>query len=347
MPPIREMERAYLHSDVTYDGLFYLGVRTTGIFCRPVCAARKPRPDNVEFFASADEALAAGYRPCKRCRPVSEDAQPPWAQALLADIEREPGARITEQGLRARGIDPATARRHFQRHFGMTFQAYARARRLGQALDQIRAGEPLDDVVFANGYESHSGFRDAFARLFGKAPGRSRGQECVSVAWLPSPLGPLVVGATAEGVCLLEFTDPERLEAQLAAVGRGFDVPLVPGKNKHLERLESELPAYFAGKRREFTVPLAYRGTPFQERVWQALLSIPYGETLSYEEVAQLVGAPGAQRAVGRANALNRIAIVIPCHRVINKGGQLGGYGGGLRRKEFLLRLEQTTSARV
>ena len=222
----------------------------------------------------------------------------------------------------------------------MTFHAYARARRLGQALHQIREGASLDSVVFANGYESHSGFRDAFARLFGNAPGRSRGQDCISVTWLRSPLGPLVAGASQDGVCLLEFSDRRMLEAQFATIRRRFEAPIVPGKNEHLLQLEKELSAYFDGKLREFTVRLVYPGTAFQRRVWEGLLRIPYGATQSYEELAEKIGAPGAQRAVGRANGLNRIAIVIPCHRVINKDGHLGGYGGGLRRKEFLLRLE-------
>ena len=336
------MQRAYLKGDAAYNGLFFLGVRTTGIFCRPTCPARKPHPENVEYFATPREALVAGYRPCKRCKPLDADGQPAWAQALLTDIEREPATRITEGDLRARGVDPATVRRHFLQHFGMTFQAYARARRLGQALHQIREGASLDSVVFANGYESHSGFRDAFARLFGDAPGRSRGQDCVTVTWLRSPLGPLVAGATKDGVCLLEFSDRRMLEAQFATVRRRFQTPIVPGKIDHLTLLEKELAEYFAGRLTRFTVPLVYPGTPFQRRVWEGLLRIPYGETRSYEELANHVGSPGAQRAVGRANGLNRIAIVIPCHRVINKDGQLGGYGGGLRRKEFLLRLERT-----
>jgi AraC family transcriptional regulator of adaptative response/methylated-DNA-[protein]-cysteine methyltransferase len=335
------MRRAYLAGDAGYEGRFLVAVRTTGIFCRPTCPARKPRPDNVEFFGEARAALAAGYRPCKRCRPMEADDQPACARQLLADVEGAPAAHLTESDLRKRGIDPATARRHFQRRFGMTFQAYARARRLGRALHQIREGSSLDDAVFANGYDSHSGFREAFARMFGKPPGRIRGQDCVTVHWLTSPLGPLVAGATQGGVCLLEFTDRRMLETQFTTVRRRFRAPIVPGKTEHLARLADELADYFAGKLREFTVPLVYPGTAFQRRVWEGLLQIPYGQTESYEALANRIGSPGAQRAVGRANGLNRIAIVIPCHRVINKDGQLGGYGGGLRRKEFLLRLER------
>jgi AraC family transcriptional regulator of adaptative response/methylated-DNA-[protein]-cysteine methyltransferase len=335
------MERAYHARDAAFNGLFYLGVRTTGIFCRPTCPARKPQPRNVEYFATAREALAVGYRPCKRCRPMEHDEAPEWARRLMDEVERGPASRITDGDLAARGIDPATVRRYFQRQYGMTFQAYNRARRLVGALDGIRKGRPIDDAVFESGYDSHSGFRDAFARTFGHTPRNARHGNCILLAWLQSPLGPLVAGATADGVCLVEFTDRRMLETELATLQKLFDAPAVPGMNNHLEQLRVELAAYFAGTLREFTVRLNGPGTPFQERVWDELRRIPYGETRSYEELATLVGRPGGQRPVGRANGMNRIAIVIPCHRVVRKDGHLGGYGGGLRRKQFLLDLER------
>jgi AraC family transcriptional regulator of adaptative response/methylated-DNA-[protein]-cysteine methyltransferase len=338
---VAEMERAYLDGDATYNGLFFLGVRTTGIFCRPTCPARKPLPKNVEFFANPRAALVAGYRPCKRCRPLDADDQPDWASKLLADIERDPAARIRDADLKTRGIDPATVRRFFLRQYGMTFQAFTRARRLSSAFTQIRENAALDDAVFDSGFESHSGFRDAFTRLFGNTPGNARNGQCVLLSWVRSPLGPLVAGATAEGICLLEFSDRRMLEAQFATIRKRFRLPVVPGTNEHLETLKDELERYFAGTLRAFSVPLIYPGTDFQCWVWKQLLKIPYGETCSYEDVAIAVGSPKAVRAVGRANGLNRIAIVIPCHRVVNKGGALGGYGGGLRRKQFLLDLER------
>jgi AraC family transcriptional regulator of adaptative response/methylated-DNA-[protein]-cysteine methyltransferase len=341
------MERACQRRDVTYEGIFFLGVRTTGVFCRPGCPARQPLPQNVEYFATAREALAAGYRPCLRCRPMDTPEQPAWVKELLSDIERMEAPRITEGDLRARGIDPATARRYFLRTYGMTFQAYARARRLGLALNRIREGVALDDVVFESGYDSHSGFRDAFVRAFGDSPGRSRHRECVNLTWIRSPLGPLVAGATSAGVCLLEFTERRMLATQFATVRRVFDSPLVPGRNDHLVKLEEELSGYFSGSRQKFSVPLVFPGSPFQRRVWEELLRIPFGETRSYEDLAVAIGNPAAQRAVGRANGLNRIAIVIPCHRVINKDGKLGGYGGGLRRKQYLLDLESQAATRM
>ncbi|HEU4684585.1 MAG TPA: methylated-DNA--[protein]-cysteine S-methyltransferase [Nitrospira sp.] len=340
-----EMERAYLGRDSCYDGLFVVAVRSTGIFCRPTCPARKPLPRNVEYFRSAQAARAAGYRPCKRCRPSEPDDRPPWAAALLTDVERDPWMRIAEDDLNARGIDPSTVRRYFRRRFGMTFHAYARARRLSAALQMIRENGSLDAAVYQSGYESHSGFRDAFARTFGKPPGQFRHVGCVLLSWLRSPIGPLVAGATSDGICLLEYADRRRLEAHFAVLETLLNAPIVPGSNRHIDRLHDELARYFEGSLRNFSVPLVYPGTAFQRRVWQQLLAIPYGETRSYEQIAVAVGAPTAVRAVGRANGLNRIAIVIPCHRVINKDGKLGGYGGGLRRKEYLLELERSFGA--
>jgi AraC family transcriptional regulator of adaptative response/methylated-DNA-[protein]-cysteine methyltransferase len=163
----------------------------------------------------------------------------------------------------------------------------------------------------------------------------------VVTASLDSPVGPLLAGATDDGVCLLEFAEPARRQAQLAALRRQFGGAIEPGGHDHFDRLRQELAEYFTGTRRDFTVPLVLGGTPFQRRVWEQLRLIPYGQTCSYEDVARAVGDARAVRAVGAANGQNRIAIVIPCHRVISKGGGLGGYGGGLWRKEFLLDLER------
>jgi AraC family transcriptional regulator of adaptative response/methylated-DNA-[protein]-cysteine methyltransferase len=341
LPPIAEMQAAYQGRDASYDGVFYLGVRTTGIFCRPSCPARKPLPRNVEYFRSIKEAMFAGFRPCKRCRPLEvPGSHPEWVTLLLDRLEREPDRRIRDQDLRAAGVEPERARRYFQQRYGMTFHAFARGYRLRRAFEQLRRGVKLDEVAMSHGFESHSGFRDAFERLIGQPPGRSRSADCVTVTWMESPVGPLVAGATDSGVCLLEFSDRRMLEAQLTSVRQRLG-PVLPGTHLLLEQLRAELAEYFAGARRDFGVPLVYPGTPFQVKVWNALRLIPYGETCSYEQLAWSVGAPGAQRAVGHANGLNRIAIIIPCHRVVNKDGKLGGYGGGLWRKQLLLDLER------
>jgi len=342
LPSSQEMERAYLSRDASYDAVFFLAVRSTGIFCRPSCPARKPSPRNVEYYASAREAIFAGFRPCKRCHPLeSNDATPGWVVDLLARIEREPRGRYSDGFLRSIKVEPARARRYFQKHYGMTFQAYCRGRRLGKALEQIRKGVNLDDVVLGFGYDSHSGFRDAFGRAFGKSPGRSRTSDCIVTSWIESPLGPLLAGATSEGICLVEFTDRRMLEAQFATLRKRFACAIVPGENQHIRLLKKELSEYFKGSRKKFTVHLVYPGTDFQQRVWNQLLLIPCGRTVSYEDIARRIGSPKAHRAVGHANGLNRIAIVIPCHRVVNKSGELGGYGGGLWRKRKLLDLEQ------
>ena len=223
----------------------------------------------------------------------------------------------------------------------MTFQAYCRGRRLGKALEQIRTGVDLDDVALGYGYSSHSGFRDAFVRTFGKPPGKSRSADCIVTAWIESPLGALIVGATSEGICLLEFTDRRMLDTQFATLRKKFQCAVVPGENQYIKQMKKELDEYFQGKRKKFNVPLVYPGTPFQQKVWKELLRIPYGKTFSYEEIARRIGLPQAQRAVGHTNGLNRIAIIIPCHRVVNKNGKLGGYGGGIWCKQKLLSLEQ------
>ena len=342
LPTQSEMEQAYLASDASYDGVFFLGVRTTGVFCRPSCGARKPLPRNVEYFATPKEALFAGYRPCKRCRPLAVPGEPPeWAGRLLQEIERDPSRRLTDSDLRRMHIEPAKARRFFNRNYGMTFQAYCRGRRLGKAFQEIRKGGDLDDVTLGHGFDSHSGFREAFARTFGTSPGKAEAAECIMVAWMESPLGPLVAGATDQHLVLLEFTDRRMLETQVKSLRKYFDCPIVPGENAILKTLREELKLYFAGELKKFTVPLAFPGSQFQREVWKGLLNIPYGTTLSYEALADRVHAPGAQRAVGHTNGLNRIAIVIPCHRVVNKNGDLGGYGGGLWRKKALLELER------
>jgi AraC family transcriptional regulator of adaptative response/methylated-DNA-[protein]-cysteine methyltransferase len=196
--------------------------------------------------------------------------------------------------------------------------------------------------VFETGYESHSGFRDAFARAFQRTPGQAAGADCIRLAWLDTPIGPMIAGATDKGVVLLEFTDRRMLEQQIGTLSRRFRTALAPGSHRHLARLRRELDEYFSGARTRFEVPVDAPGTPFEERVWRALQQIPHGETRSYEDIARLVGSPKAVRAVGRANGMNRIAIVIPCHRVVNKSGELGGYGGGLWRKRRLLHLERS-----
>lgn len=341
------MYRALVERDTRLDGVFVAAIRTTGIFCRPGCGARKPRRENVEFFASGAEALRAGYRPCLRCRPLDLGQAPPaFVQQALDLVESAVDRRLRAADLRARGLDPQRVTRYFKSRYGLTFQAYHRARRIGRALAPLRDGAGVARAAHASGFESESGFREAFARLFGSAPSAARGGEAglVHIKWLDTPLGPMLAGACEEGVCLLEFVDRRAIEAQVAALRKrlGSSRPMTPAaSHPHLEHLERELGEYFAGTRTVFTVPLHAPGTPFQAQVWEALRRIPCGQTRSYADLAASIGRPTATRAVARANGDNRLAILIPCHRVIAADGGLSGYGGQPWRKQWLLEHER------
>jgi AraC family transcriptional regulator of adaptative response/methylated-DNA-[protein]-cysteine methyltransferase len=335
------MLEAFLARNASYEGVFVTAVRTTGVFCRPTCAAKKPAPANVEFYPSAREALLAGYRPCRRCQPMEPPgAAPKWLAPLLEAVEADPTRRWRDADLREMGINPDRVRRWFRRHHGMGFHAYHRARRLGLALGRIRLGDSVTAAAFDTGYESLSAFNDAFRRLLGASPRQTRGSTMISVNRIPTPLGPMLAGATDEALCLLEFTDRRMLETQLQRLRSRLGAVLVPGSNPVLERVAAELERYFSGELQTFSVPLASPGTELQEQVWAELSRLSYGTTASYAEVARAIGRPGAVRAVARAIGDNRIAIVIPCHRVIGSDRRLTGYGGGLWRKRRLLELE-------
>jgi len=342
LPSPRVMYGAVVRKDPSFDGLFYTGVRTTGIFCRPSCRAKTPKRENVRFFPAVRDALFAGYRACLRCKPLlSIGAHPDWVKDLLARVDSREGARLRDSELVQDGIDPARARRYFQEHFGMTFQAYSRARRLSGALSQLRLGFDLDNTAADAGFESLSGFRDAFARVFGAPAGKAERARAIHLGWVETPIGPMIAGAREGSLILLEFTNRRMMEAQIETLKKRFKAAFVPEDDAVIRQTRKELDEYFSRERRDFTIPLDYPGTPFETKVWTELLKIPYGETRSYEELALITSSKGAVRAVGSANGRNRIAIVIPCHRVVNKNGALGGYGGGLWRKQTLLALEQ------
>lgn len=342
LPSRRTLLAAVTRRDADWDGLFCFAVTTTGVTCRPSCPSRPARPEHLRFFASAADAIAAGFRPCKRCRPEADTAAPAWWDAALAFADRTPG-RVTDAQLVAAGFDPVRLRRRAHRLHGITFQEIVRRRRVAEAQRALAAGASVDRVILDSAWESHSGFRDAFVRAVGAAPGRARDGSAIHLETLDSPLGRLAIAATDDGVCFLEFGDAARITAQAARLRRWFGGPLVPGSHRHLETLHAELREYFAGARTTFSVPLALRGTAFELRTWEALRAIPHGETRAYADIARAIGAPDAVRAVGSANGRNRIAIVVPCHRVVNADGRLGGYGGGLWRKRRLLELEGVT----
>ena len=342
LPTTAEMYRALVERDRTFEGLFFACVRTTGIFCRPTCHARKPKLENVEFASTIQEALHRGYRPCRVCDPMSSAAAAPnWLAPLVDEMQRQPDLRLRDHDLQARGLDPVQVRRTFKRSFGMTFQAYQRACRLGTAMRALHDGSPTLEAGLDAGFESDSGFRAAFTRVFGETPAASRGTALLVASWIETPLGPMLAIASERGLVLLEFVDRRALETELAEVRRSLGA-VVPGDHPILAQTRDELREYFDGGRREFTMPLDQRGSPFQLKAWQALCRIPYGETRSYSDMAREVGSPAAVRAIGRVNGQNRIAIVVPCHRVIRSDGSLCGYGGGRWRKHWLLEHERT-----
>ena len=255
-------------------------------------------------------------------------------------MEVDPAKRWTEQDFRAWSVDASTARRQFKKRFGVTFVAYARARRMGLAMKQIRDGESVIGAQLGAGYESGSGFRDAFSRIMGGPPAKAD-RVTLKAAWPDTPLGPMLSIASDEKLHLLEFVDRRGLEREVERLRQKLGVAIVPGRTEVLNKIEQELAAYFVGTLRHFTTPLAYVGTPFQRSVWQILHLIPPGETRRDAQIACDLGKPTAARAVAQANGANQLALVIPCHRVVNSDGQLGGYGGGLARKRWLLEHER------
>lgn len=335
------MYQALVDKDASFEGVFITGVKTTGIFCRPTCTARKPKPENVEFFTDSKQALSFGYRPCKICNPMQAlGNEPDWLKDLLKEVTSTPNIRLRDYEIRQRGIDPARIRRWFKKHHGMTFQAYLRALRINRAFGLIRLNNKVTDTALDSGYDSLSGFNQAFKNIIGNSPTQNQPTQIISLTRLLTPLGPMFAGATDKGICLLEFTDRRMIETQIKRLRKLLHAEFVPGQHPHLTRLNQQLEAYFAGQLEEFTVPLDVPGSDFQQQVWQALQQIPYGNTRSYQQQAQAIGNSKAVRAVARANGDNRIAIIIPCHRVIGKDGSLTGYGGGIWRKQRLLELE-------
>jgi AraC family transcriptional regulator of adaptative response/methylated-DNA-[protein]-cysteine methyltransferase len=345
LPPSQTMYRALLNRDPSFEGIFFVGVRTTGIFCRPTCTAKKPARENVDFFPTPSEALHRGYRPCLRCHPMDPDKRPPrLIERLRTEVERAPDGRLTDKELAAMAIDPSTARRQFKRHYGMTFQAYHRARRMGLALREVQKGARVDEARNGSGFESESGFREAFTRIFGEPPTTAKTRGGLFAQRIETPLGAMIAVADDEGLRLLEFIDRRATEREVSTLRKRLRTNVVPGEHRHLTATRRQLDNYFSGKQLEFDIPLAPVGSDFQLRAWKILRSIPIGETRSYSWMAKKLGDENARRAVGRANGTNMICIVIPCHRVIRADGTLCGYGGGLWRKKWLLDHEQRFS---
>ncbi|WP_419419766.1 bifunctional transcriptional activator/DNA repair enzyme AdaA [Legionella sp. D16C41] len=345
---INNFYQALLDKNPAYESIFYVGITTTGVFCRPTCPARKPKKEHCEFFKTAQDALLASFRPCKRCRPLSHPNQVSDTIRLLVEaVEKEPTKRWKSGDFKALAIDESTARRQFKKRFGMTFVAYARARRIGEAMKEIRHGASVIEAQLQVGYESGSGFRDAFAKILGNVPKLINKQLVIlKAAWIDTTLGPMIAIADEEFLYLLEFVTRRGLEREVERLRqRGF--ALIPGRSPPLESIETELNDYFAGKLKVFKTPYRVFGSSFQQQVWEGLCQIPYGETRSYREQSISLGKPKAYRAVANANGANQLAIIIPCHRVIASDGTLGGYGGGLAVKEWLINHEKQYKTKI
>ena len=333
--------QALLERAAEYTGVFFVGVKTTGVFCLSICRARKPKRENVEFFDSFKSALDAGFRPCKVCRPTENaGSAPDYIERALALVRLTPKARISDGQLRENNVSPERVRRWFLQHHGMTFQAFQRMQRVNVALQELKAGRSATDVAFDNGYESLSGFGYTCKKLTGHSPGEH--QQTILIHRFTTPLGPMFVCATERGVCLLEFVDRRMLETEFSDLQRLLRARIIAGTNSHIRQAEREIGEYFAGQRHVFTLALDTPGSDFQRRVWQALEQLPCGNTTHYQALAESINNPTAARAVAAANGANRIAIVIPCHRVIGKDGSMTGYGGGVARKAWLLEHEKT-----
>jgi len=346
-PSAKTMRKAFYDKDSRYDGIFFVAVKTTGIFCKPTCTARKPKEENIEFFPSTHGALLNGYRPCKVCTPLEYGSNiPDWLRPLMNLVNNNPDMRLKDYDLRKQGFEPSRVRRWFKKHHGMTFQAYLRTIRISQAFGRIRHGDKVIEAAYDSGYESLSGFTESFKKITGFSPKQSHHSRLIVITRIPTPLGPMLAGAFEEGICLFEFADRRMLELQLRRLKNFFRAELSPGTHPHFDLLTKQIREYFEGERKKFDIPLVLSGTPFQKKVWDILQTIPYGTTRSYQEQAKLIGQPSAVRAVARANGDNKIAVIIPCHRVIGANGKLTGYGGGLWRKRHLLQLEFVKSGR-
>lgn len=329
---------AFAARDRGSDGSFVGAVRTTGIYCKPSCPARHARQEHVEFFQTAEEARAAGYRACLRCRPddVGRD-RAAVAEAVRLIEEGEGPPRLSELAA-AVGYAPHHFQRLFTRDMGVSPAAYGRALRSRRAERHLEQEKPVTDAIYDAGYSAPSRFyADARDRL-GMTPSawRDGGRgETIRFTVADSPLGPLLVAATAAGICRLTFDEDE------SALRRRFpNAHIVADDGTIAPWVEAALAAV-QRPAASHDLPLDVRGTAFQEAVWRELRRIPAGETRSYADIAAAVGKPGATRAVGTANGSNPVAVLVPCHRVIRSDGSLGGYAGGINRKRKLLDAER------
>ncbi|MEM6858226.1 MAG: methylated-DNA--[protein]-cysteine S-methyltransferase [Pseudomonadota bacterium] len=327
-----------LAKDRRFDGAFVTGVHSTGIYCRPSCPARAPLRKNVRFYASPADARAAGLRPCKRCSPDTQSAEEACVLAAIAAIRASGSASLEDLG-ELTGYSPTHFQRLFTRTVGLSPAGFARALREDRVRKQLAGGAGVSDALYAAGYSAPSRF---YAEMKGKmgmsASDWANGGAGRRIHWsiIPTSLGQMLVAATSKGVCCLSFDEGE---AELAA--RFPKADLVEAGEDFASLFGQVVAAVEEpGKGGGAAIPLDVKGTAFQQRVWAALRDIPAGETRSYGELAAALGNPKASRAVGSANGANNIAVLIPCHRVVQADGSIGGYAYGLDIKRELLRRE-------
>ena len=332
-----ERWQTMLAKDRRFDGAFVTGVHSTGIYCRPSCPARAPLRKNVRFYATPLDAEGAGLRPCKRCSPKTQSAEEACVLAAIAAI-RAQGAMTLEALSALTGYAPTHFQRLFKRTVGMSPAAFARALREDRVREAFGRGLNVTEALFEAGYGgSKTCYNSAKGRLGMNPSDWSRGGAGRVINWavLPTSLGPMLVAATEKGVCCLAFGEAEtelRIRfprAELVQADEDFRALFAAV----VEAVEQPGPGSAA-------IPLDVKGTAFQQRVWEELRRIPYGETRSYGQLAAALGSPKASRAVGGANGANHVAVLIPCHRVIASDGTLGGYAYGLAIKAELLKRE-------
>lgn len=333
--------------DRAADGLFVYGVTSTGVYCRPSCPSRRPKPERVEFFPASAMAEASGYRPCRRCHPettINGASASDRVRHACEAVARRPEASWTSASLaRAGGTSVVQLQRAFRRVLGIAPRDYVAACRQRRFLDAVRKGQSVTDAVYESGYGSPSRVYDAI-RLPGMTPATyGRGGLGAKIRWLAadSPLGRVLVASTARGLCAVRAGAPD---AQLLkSLAEEFPKATIDARpSSDLRALIDAALAIAEATPVPGDLPVDIRGTAFQWRVWRALTQIPAGETRTYSEVARAIGRPSAVRAVARACATNPIALVVPCHRVVRTDGHLGGYRWGLDMKEALLDLERT-----
>jgi AraC family transcriptional regulator of adaptative response/methylated-DNA-[protein]-cysteine methyltransferase len=322
---------------------FLYGVRSTKVVCRFDCPARTPKPQNRVFFTSLEEAASAGYRPCLRCRPGGE--KEPLAAELKALLDEAPEKRWSEAELLRLGYCPRSVRRAFIRTYGRSFLDMARKARVVRGSLAARRGERMIEAQLDAGFESASGFREAAGRLLGRSLQELRRPSPLGLTFITTPIGVMAAAATKDALWVLEFADRAELAEELLAAERGSGLALSLSSNEGTEAIEREVAAYFAGDLEAFSQRPVRYGSRFLSGVHDALSTISPGTTISYKELAEKIGRPGAFRAVARANAANRLALIVPCHRVIASNGKLSGYAGGVWRKQWLLEHEKRHAA--